>query len=223
MIVWPITQHRTEYSAGGTGALADACLDSRAIVSGSIGETSVIVNAAAPRLQRSNLRVLACVAIAACAATLGWLPTRLLAALPAGACLALLAASDLATHRFSLRALGSGSALVVLALAADSELNHTWERLAVAAIGAALVSMLLVLAWLWASGLAFGDVLLVVFTVVVPLYVSTTAAAVTLVAALIAAAVYVGARAAWLGRARSAVVPLAPALLAGWLCGMVAA
>jgi len=222
VIVWPITQHRTEFSAGGTGALADACLDSLPGVASPIGVTTMIVDSAAARPGHVNLRVVVWLAIAGCTATIGWPATGLLAAIPAGAGLAALAGSDLTTHRFSLSALRASSALVGLALVADSALNRSWEQLLVAAIGVALISILLVLAWLSTPGVAFGDVLLVVFAVGVPLYLSTTAAAVTLVAALIGATVYVGARAAWLGRARSSAVPLGPALLAGWACGVVA-
>ncbi len=102
MIVWPITQHRTESSAGGTGALADACLDCLTGVPSPISETTATVDSTAARPRRSNLPVLAWLAVAGCAATIGWLGTGLLAAIPAGAGLAALAGSDLATHRFSL-------------------------------------------------------------------------------------------------------------------------
>jgi hypothetical protein len=153
---------------------------------------------------------------------LGWAASGLLAAVPAAIGLALAAASDLTTHRFSVRTLGLASVMVAAALIADAAATGSWHHLAVAGGGTVALSALLLLTWLVTAGVAFGDLLLGVFTLVVPLYLSLTAAAITVVVALTAAAGFVIARAAWSGPSRSTMVPLAPALLVGWLCGVVA-
>ena len=133
------------------------------------------------------------------------------------------AVSDLASHRFSLRVLGFSAGLVALALAADATLGHSWDRLGLAAAGTAGACALLLALWLSTSSFALGDVLLLAFTVCVPLYLSIVAAAVAVLVALVVAAGYVIARAAVLGPARSTTVPLGPALLVGWVCGVVVA
>lgn len=161
------------------------------------------------------------VAVAVGAATVGWLATDLPAAVPAGTALGVLAVSDLATHRISIRALAVGSGLVALALTVDAAVGNSWERLALAIAGTAAAAALLAIAWLSAGGISFGDVLLGAFALAVPFYLSLTATAITVLAALVTAALYVAARTARLGARRSATVPLAPALLVGWLCGVV--
>lgn len=160
-------------------------------------------------------------AIAIAAAAVGWLATDLPAAVPAGAGLGVLAVSDLATHRISIRTLGVSAGLVALALTIDAAIDHSWDRLAWAVGGTATVAALLVFAWFSTAGISFGDVLLGAFAVAVPLYLSLAAAAVTVLVALAAAGLYALTRAARLGAGRSTTVPLAPALLVGWLCGMV--
>lgn len=161
------------------------------------------------------------VAVAVVAATFGWLATDLPAAVPAGAALGVLAVSDLATHRISIRTLGVGSGLVALALTVDAASRRSWEHLALAIGGTAATAALLAIAWLSTTGISFGDVLLGAFALGVPLYVSLTATAITVLAALAVAGLYVLARAARSGARRSPTVPLAPALLVGWLCGVV--
>lgn len=218
MIVWPFTQHRTESSAGGTGALAGACLTAPADRVGPSSETLVSANRTVVRRPRTILRV---PLIAVCTGAVGWLATGLLGAAAAGATLVVLAASDLASHRFSVLLLGAGTAVVVVALTIDSVRNESWSRMAVCATGTAGVATLLAIAWLSTSGIAFGDVLLATFAIAVPLYVSMTAAVVTVLATLVAAALYIVVRAARRGASRAPTVPLGPALLVGWLCGVV--
>jgi prepilin signal peptidase PulO-like enzyme (type II secretory pathway) len=155
------------------------------------------------------------------AGAIGWTATGLIAAVPAGVGLATLAASDLATHRFSLRILGLSSALVIGGLAVDSARAGSWNRMEGAALGVVVLSIVLTIGWLATSGFSLGDVLLVAFAAIVPFYVSTGAAVFTFVATSMAAAVYVVVRALAHGAARSKSVPLGPALLVGWLCGVI--
>jgi len=159
--------------------------------------------------------------VAVAAATVGWLATDLPAAVPAGAALGVLAVSDLATHRVSIRTLAVGSGLVALALTVDAAVGNSWERLALAIGGTATTAALLAIAWLSTSGISFGDVLLGAFALAVPLYLSITATAMTVLVALVTSALYVVARAALLGARRSSTIPLVPALLVGWLCGVL--
>jgi hypothetical protein len=180
------------------------------------------VDAVALSLPRARSRTVGTWVAAFGAAVAGWVAADLVAAVPAGIGLALAAASDLTTHRFSVRTLGLASLMVAAALIADAAATDSWRALGVAGGGTVAVSVLLLLSWLVTAGLAFGDVLLGVFTLVVPLYLSLTAAAITVVVALAVAAGFVIARAARSGSSRSAMVPLAPALLVGWLCGVVA-
>jgi hypothetical protein len=160
-------------------------------------------------------------AVAIAAAVVGWMATGLPAAVPAGAGLGVLARSDLAAHHISIRTLGVGSGLVALALAVDAAIGQSCGHLMLAVVGTTVVATVLGLAWLSTTGISFGDVLLGAFALAVPLYLSLTATAVTVLVALAAAALYVVVRAARSGARRSITVPLAPALLVGWLCGMV--
>ena len=159
--------------------------------------------------------------IAAGVAIAGWLATGLIAAVPAGAGLVAAAATDLATHRFSTSALGVAAALVALALTIDAAAHGTWSRLGLAAAGTVVAAVLLTAAWLGTRGMAFGDVLLVTFAVAIPLCMSVPPATVALGAALMAAAALIAVRVARLGVERPATVPLAPALLVGWLVAVV--
>lgn len=222
MIVWPTTQHRTESSAGETGALAHAC---PVPMPARVGATEAAVDAvrSLERRGRPGRRTAATAVLAVGASATGLAAIGVLAAAPAGAGLAICAVSDLASHRFSLRVLGVSAGLVALALATDATLGHSWDRLGLAAAGTAGVGVLLLALWLSTSSLALGDVLLVAFTVFVPLYLSIVAAALAVLIALVAAAGYVFTRAALLGPARSTTVPLGPALLVGWVCGVVIA
>ena len=179
------------------------------------------MSAVVTSIPKVDARPAGTLAVAIAAAAVGWLATDLPAAVPAGAGLGVLAASDLAAHRISIRTLSVGSGLVALALAVDAAIGHSWDRLVLAVAGTTVVAAVLGLAWLSTMGISFGDVLLGAFALAVPLYLSLTATAVTVLVALAAAALYVVGRAARSGARRSTTVPLAPALLVGWLCGMV--
>lgn len=222
MIVWPFTQHRTESSAGGTGVLAHACpvpMPRRVGAPVAAADTVCALELrTGPGLRTAATAVLA---VGACA--IGVALTGVVAAAPAGAGLAVCAVSDLASHRFSLRVLAVSAGAIAVALVADATLGHSWDRLGVAAAGAAAVFVVLLALWRSTSGFAFGDVLLVAFTVCLPLYLSIAAAAVVVLVALVVAAGYVIARAVAVGPARSKTVPLGPALLAGWVCGVMVA
>lgn len=153
-------------------------------------------------------------------AALGYAHSGLIAAVPAATGLAALAASDLATRRFSLRTLRVSSVLVGTGLVLDSGRAGAWDRLVAAVVVTALVGLALLGAWLGARGIAFGDVLLTTFAVSVPAWLSPSAAVVTVLAALVVALGIVLFR-----RVRDATdgpgVPLGPALLAGWVFAMV--
>lgn len=151
---------------------------------------------------------------------LAYANTGLIAAVPAATGLAALAASDLATRRFSLRTLRGSSLLVGAALMLDSRRTQAWDRLLVAGVVTALIGLGLLGAWLGTRGIAFGDVLLTTFAVAVPAWLSPRAAFVTVLATVLAAFVMVVVR-----RTRSSSesdgLALGPALLAGWLVAMV--
>lgn len=91
--------------------------------------------------------------------------------------------------------------------------------LAVAFIGCGALLM-----WIAVSGIAFGDVLLLTYTAVVPAWVSPASAMVTIVATfLVAGAVVIIRRLACRDALPGASVALAPPLLAGWLIGLMSA
>lgn len=159
--------------------------------------------------------------IAATVAIAGLLATGLLAAVPAGAGLVVAAASDLTTHRFSTHRLGITGGLAAAVLLIDTAVDGTWARLAFAMAATAGVAALLTVTWLVTRGLAFGDVLLVAFTLAIPLYMSVLAAAVTSGVAVLAAAAVVAVRVVRLGPDRPSTIALAPALLVGWLAGVI--
>ena len=153
-------------------------------------------------------------------AALGYLHTGLIAAVPAATGLAALAASDLTTRRFSLRTLGVASVLVSAGLLLDSGRTSEWDRLVVATGVTGLVAATLGAAWLGTRGIAFGDVLLTTFAVIVPAWVSPRAAVVTVLIGILAAFVMVVVqRIRTTGRPGS--VAFGPALLAGWVVAMV--
>jgi hypothetical protein len=218
VIVWPFTQHRTEDSAGGTGALAGACHVALPVDADPRSVVPVFNDHDHPRW---TPLLAATVLVAFGAGAIGWMATGLIA-VPAGVGLAALAASDLATRRFSLRILGLSSGLVIGGLAADSVRAGSGNRMEVAALGVGVLSIVLTIGWLATPSFSLGDVLLVALAVTVPFYVSTGAAVITFVATSMAAAVYVVVRALARGATRSKSVPLGPALLVGWLCGVIA-
>lgn len=160
--------------------------------------------------------------VGGCLAALGFWQTGLVATLPAATGLTFLAASDLATHRFSLRTLRLSTALVVVGLGVDSVRSSDWDRLIATAATAGVVAVTVLALWLSTSGIAFGDVLLLTFTVVVPAWLSPWAAMATILSALV-----VGGAVQMIHRYgrpadRSPVtVALGPALVAGWVTAVV--
>lgn len=153
-------------------------------------------------------------------AALGYAHTGMLAAVPAATGLAVLAASDLRTRRFSLNTLRVCSVLVAVGLVLDSSRASAWDRLVVAAVVTAIVGAALGGAWLGTRGIAFGDVLLTTFAVAVPAWLSPQAAGITILVGLLAALVMVLARR--LGADRDPTgIALGPALVAGWAVAMV--
>lgn len=153
-------------------------------------------------------------------AALGYAHTGLIAAVPAAVGLATLAASDVATRRFSLRALRVSSVLVGAGLILDSERTEAWDRLVIASVVTCLIGLAVLGGWLGTRGIAFGDVLLTTFAVAVPAWLSPSAAVMTVLAALVVAlGMVLVRRARDTGDAQG--VPLGPALLAGWVFAMV--
>lgn len=153
-------------------------------------------------------------------AALGYVHTGMLAAVPAATGLTALAASDITTHRFSLRTLRLASIIVCGALIVDSARFGSWNRLLTAGAVTALVCAALAGTWLVTRGIAFGDVLLTTFAVAVPAWLSPGAAAVTVVASVLAAFVTVLVRRIRRSDGPSGVA-LGPALVAGWIVAMV--
>lgn len=153
-------------------------------------------------------------------AALGYVHTGMLATLPAATGLAVLAASDSRTRRFSLKTLRVSSVLVAVGLVLDSSRASAWDRLVVAAVVTAILGAAFAGAWLGTRGIAFGDVLLTTFAVAVPAWLSPLAAGVTILVGLLAASAMVVARR--LGAERDPTgVALGPALLVGWAVAMV--
>jgi len=155
-------------------------------------------------------------------AALGFWQTGLIATVPAATGLTVLAASDLTTHRFSLKTLRLATAFVVASLVVDSMRSSDWDRLIATGAVAGVVAVTVLALWLNTSGIAFGDVLLLTFAVLVPAWLSPWAAVATVLIALV-----VGGTTAMIQRhgrpaGRSPVtVALGPALLAGWVAAMV--
>lgn len=160
--------------------------------------------------------------VGGCVAALGFWQTGLVAAVPAATGLAVLASSDLRTHRFSLKTLRLATAFVVLGLLVDALRSSAWDRLVATAAMAGIVALAVLALWLSTSGIALGDVLLLTFAVLVPAWLSPWAAGATILAALV-----VGGAVAVVQRYRRpvdvspATVALGPALLAGWVVGMM--
>lgn len=154
-------------------------------------------------------------------AALGYLHTGSVAAVPAATGLAALAASDLTSHRFSLRTLRLAAGLVAAGLLIDSSRAAAWDRLAVAAAVTLLIAAAVAGAWLGTRGIAFGDVLLTSFAVAVPAWLSPRAAAVTVFVGVLAAAVLVVVRRVGADDPTSSTVAFGPALVAGWAVAMV--
>ena len=160
--------------------------------------------------------------VSGCVAAVGLWQTGLIAAIPAATGLTALATSDLAAKRFSLTLLRAASALVIVGLLLDAARGSAWDRLAIAVAITGLTGVAMLALWLFARGVAFGDVLLVTFAVAVPAWLSPRAASVTVLVALVVAAAVVLVR----PRPQSegvatGTIALGPALLAGWVVAMV--
>ncbi len=146
----------------------------------------------------------------------------MIAAVPAGLGLSGIARSDLATHRFSLSFLGPRAAVVALCLVVDTTASSEWGRLGVAAMVTGLVVVALLVLWLSTRVLAFGDVVLVAFALLVPAWLSPRAAATTVSVTLWAAgAIAVVQRLRRGSKSVSATIALGPALMVGWLAGVM--
>lgn len=160
--------------------------------------------------------------VGGCVAAVGLSQTGLIAAVPAATGLTALAASDFAARRFSLTLLRAASALVVAGLLLDAARGPAWGRLVIAAAVTGLMGVAMIALWMVARGVAFGDVLLVTFSVAVPAWLSPRAAGLTLLVALVVAAavVLVRPRRQSEGLA-TGTIALGPALLAGWVVAMV--
>lgn len=160
--------------------------------------------------------------VGGCVAAVGLWQTGLIAAVPAATGLTTLAASDLATRRFSPASLRAASALVAAGLVLDTARGSAWDRLAMAAAVSVVVALAMLALWVGTRGVAFGDVLLVTFAVAVPAWLSPQAAGLTVVVALVVAGtiVLVRPRRQSEGLA-SGTIALGPALLAGWVVAMV--
>ncbi len=160
--------------------------------------------------------------VGGCLAAMGLWQTGLIAAVPAATGLTALAASDLAGRRFSLTFLRAASTLVIVGLLLDVGRGSAWGRLAIAAAVTGLTGVAMLALWMVARGVAFGDVLLVTFSVAVPGWLSPRAAGLTVLVALIVAAavVLVRPRRQSEGLA-TGTIALGPALLAGWVVAMV--
>jgi hypothetical protein len=134
-----------------------------------------------------------------------------------------LAASDLTTHRFSLRTLRLATALVAVGFVVDAVRGAAWGRLAQAVLIAGVVALGVSVLWVVTVGISFGDVLLLTLTVLIPAWLSPRAVVITILAALVVGGTVAVAQR--VGRSRkpssSAGVALGPALLAGWTIGVV--
>lgn len=160
--------------------------------------------------------------VGGCAAALGFVHTGLIAAVPAATGLAVLASTDLTSHRFSLRTLRLASTLVVAGLLVDTARRSAWDQLAGASAMLGLLATALLAAWMATRGISFGDILLVTFAVAVPAWISPRAVGVTLLVALITAAgIALVQRRRPPARLPGGTVALGPALLAGWVVAMV--
>lgn len=160
--------------------------------------------------------------VGGCVAALGFWQTGLIAAVPAATGLTVLASSDLTTHRFSLKTLSLATAFVVVGLVVDSMRSSDWDRLAAAAAVAGVVAVAVLALWVNTAGIAFGDVLLLTFAVLVPAWLSARAAVATILVTLVLGGTVVVVQRYGRRAGRSpATVALGPALLAGWAVGVV--
>lgn len=160
--------------------------------------------------------------VGGCVAALGFWQTGLIAAVPAALGLTALAASDLTTHRFSLKTLRLAAALVVAGFVVDAIRASTWDRLVATVAVAGLVALAVLVLWLSTAGIALGDVLLLTLAVLVPAWLSPWAAGVTiLVTLVVGGAIAVIQRHGRPAGRSAATVALGPALLVGWAVGVM--
>lgn len=154
--------------------------------------------------------------VGGCVAAVGVLASGSVAALPAGVALTYLAWSDLATRRLSMRLLGWATVVVATSIVAEAVERGSAGRLAPTA-GALLVLLVAAAAaWLTTRGIAFGDVLLVVFAALVPAWLSAGAVVTMLGVAIVVAGIVVAARRLLLDLNNRSTVAFAPVLLVGW-------
>lgn len=157
-----------------------------------------------------------------CLAAVAVWRTGMIAAIPGAIGLTALAVSDAMTRRFPVRTLRIAAALVVAGLLLDTARASAWDRLAVAAALVSAVALALLVLWFATPGIAFGDVLLLTFAVLVPAWRSPLAVASTILVALV-----VGGIVAAIQRhhrhagTTAATIALGPALLVGWAAGVV--
>ena len=169
-----------------------------------------------------NSHALISVLLATCVAAVGLLATGSLAALPAGAGLTCLAMSDLARRRFSMRVLGLASILVVAGILAELAGGETAGRLAQTFLTVTMVASVSVAAWLATRGIAFGDVLVLGFAALMPAWISPGAVVWMLIVTFVAAGgAVVMHRLGCRDRRDPETVALGPALLVGWVAGLV--
>lgn len=157
-----------------------------------------------------------------CVAALGFWQTGLIATVPAATGLTALAASDLATHRFSLKTLRLATALVVAGLVIDATHASAWDRLVATVAVTGLLAFALLALWFITPGIALGDVLMLTFAVLVPAWLSPWAAGTTILVAVVTggAVAVVQRHGRPVGRP-PATVAFGPALLAGWVVAVV--
>ena len=160
--------------------------------------------------------------VGGCVAAFGFWQTGLIAAVPAAMGLTALAASDLTTHRFSLKTLRLATALVVAGFVVDAMRASAWDRLVATVAVAGLVALAVLALWLSTAGIALGDVLLLTFAVLVPAWLSPWAAGATiLVTLVVGGAIAVIQRHGRPAGRSPATVALGPALLVGWAVGVM--
>lgn len=148
--------------------------------------------------------------------------TGMTAAVPAGLGLTAVARSDQATHRFSLRELRVLALIVALCIVLDTARSSDWRQWGITLAVGGLTVLAVLLFWLTTSAVAFGDVVLVAFALPVPASVSPRAVGTMLFVALVAA----GGTGVIQRVRRTTIsatdgVALGPALLAGWVVGVM--
>lgn len=96
-----------------------------------------------------------------------------------------------------------------------------WDRLLATGAVAGVVAVTVLALWLTTAGIAFGDVLLLTFAVLVPAWLSPWAAVATVLIALVLGGAAAMAERYGRPAGQAPEVALGPALLAGWVAAMV--